>query len=242
MASLICTATYEELAALFPKRALPASMQEMHRLSHINALFPAKEDLYVNVTGIGPINAALSLGLALSQFARAGIPLQRIFILGLAGAYNLDRVPLLSFVSVREEIYPEYGLHDGHEVIANAFKYPQWQNSPQGPLYDRIRLNGIRDLDILGVKNQQDFQECASLTVAGVSASFARAQMLWDTYHADLENMEGFSIAYAALHANIPCTEIRCISNKIGPRRQDEKDFSGALHKLGELLPTLNLM
>lgn len=86
------------------------------------------------------------------------------------------------------------------------------------------------------------FLPCRSLTVAGVSASFVRARDLWNRYHAELENMEGFAVAYACARAGLPCVEIRSVSNKVGPRTKEEKDFPGALQALDAVLPSLNLL
>ena len=61
-------------------------------------------------------------------------------------------------------------------------------------------------------------------------------------YAAGLENMEGFAVAYACARMDIPCVGIRSVSNKVGPRAQDEKDFPGALAALTRVLPALNLI
>ena len=78
--------------------------------------------------------------------------------------------------------------------------------------------------------------------MAGVSASANRVRDLWNRYHAELENMEGFAVAYACARVGIPCVEIRSVSNKAGPRAREEKDFPGALAALENILPALNLL
>ena len=98
-------------------------------------------------------------------------------------------------------------------------------------------------LAAFGVKCAEDaLPHCRSLTVAGVSASFARAADLRGRYKADLENMEGFAVAYACARQGIPCVEVRSVSNKVGPRAREEKDFPGALRALAQVLPALNLI
>ena len=54
--------------------------------------------------------------------------------------------------------------------------------------------------------------------------------------------MEGFAVAYACAREGIPCVEARSVSNKVGPRANDEKDFPGALRALTRVLPALNLI
>lgn len=250
MALLICAAAAEELAALVPHSAPAAAASdppaEMRlwpvRLKHGQAL--------ACLTGVGPLNAALALGLCLARAEAEGQPVDVVLNAGLAGSFELTRRPLRSLCLVREEIWPEYGLHDGHSVTAEAFGFPLWRRaaadgSGQADVRDRLALSDAAALAALGFKGPEaafPFRACRSLTVAGVSAAFDRARSLWDRYHAELENMEGFAVAYACARQSIPCVEIRCVSNKVGPRAKDEKDFPGALAALGRILPALNLI
>ncbi|MBB5144453.1 futalosine hydrolase [Desulfovibrio intestinalis] len=257
MSLLICVATGPELAGLLPDFAPPletgaksggsdapaastaASWPEMQlwptRLKTGNAL--------CCITGVGPINAALALGHVLSRAEAEGTPVSAVLNAGLAGAFDLEANPLLSHCLVREEIWPEYGLHDGQSVTAGAFGFPQWQ-PPQGEaVRDKLTLPGVEALAPFGGKCAEDaLPHCRSLTVAGVSASFARAADLRGRYKADLENMEGFAVAYACARQGIPCVEVRSVSNKVGPRAREEKDFPGALRSLAQVLPALNLI
>ena len=199
--------------------------------------------VFVN-TGVGPLNAALAVGLALGMtFDReknvSGI--DAILCAGLAGAYDLVKTPLRSLWLVTEEIWPEYGLNDGSDVTARAFSFPLWKKEDED-IYDRVKLSGVSDLARKSFEEGKPWGSCRSITVAGVSASFVRREKLFNKFGAELENMEGFAVAYAAARAEIPCSEVRSISNKIGPRSKNEKDFDGALRSLGDVLPTLNLI
>lgn len=245
MALLILAPTPEELLALAPE-ILPGDIREMHP-------YPATlkgRDVLFYATGIGPVNAAMASGYCFGLTSSSevfGHPWKVEFCLlaGLAGAFNLEKCPLRKVYLVREEIWPEYGLNDGANVVARAFHYPQWKRSETEAVYDRVNLADLSSLNSDSKwlqKREEEFPPCKSLTVAGVTASFARARQLESLYHADLENMEGFSVAFACLRAGVPCVEIRSVSNKIGPRSKDEKDFSGALKSLGVILPQLNLI
>lgn len=199
-----------------------------------------RESLIYLACGIGPVNAALSIGCSLGiAFERKNDPVRAILLAGLAGAFDLERDPLRSVRVVRREIWPEYGLHDGVSVTARAFRFPLWARKEGEDIYDSVELADPAGL--FGKKPPKDWKDCASITVAGVSASFARRESLWNAWKAELENMEGFSAAYAALRAGIPCVELRVVSNKVGPRGRGEKDFPGALAKLSSLLPALGL-
>ncbi|WP_296303370.1 futalosine hydrolase [uncultured Desulfovibrio sp.] len=240
---LLCAATAAEMLA-----AVPAG-----GLSHGEADFPlfkpvplrlGREGGVACVTGVGPINAALGMGIALAQCAAAGQQVRAIVNVGLAGSFDLGRWPLRSLHVVREEIWPEYGLHDGRQVVAQAFGYPQWSDGRR-EVRDRLALAAPAELGLSlreAAASALDAQGVRSLTVAGVSASVMRVQHLRQLYGAALENMEGFAVAYAAARAGLPCLEIRSVSNKVGPRTAEEKDFPGALRQLGCILPALNLV
>lgn len=242
MSLLICAATPKELAAMapgiFPD---PGSIEEMRPI----ASSQGRRSLVFLATGIGPVNAAMAIGYAfgllLDQKKNSPPPIRAVLYGGLAGAFALDKTPLRSICVVRKEIWPEYGLHDGTTVTARAFRFPLWARKDQDDIYDTVSL---ADLSALGQFPApcEKWPECSSLTVAGVSASFARRDRLQNLYGAELENMEGFAAAYAALRADLPCVEVRVVSNKVGPRGRNEKDFDGALQTLGQVLPALNIL
>lgn len=249
MALLLCAASGKELAALAPGLLPPP--EELEELRLFSQPLRGRETLWC-VTGVGPINAALALGFCLGQTARpaaahggngGAVHIDCVLNAGLAGAFALEAHPLCSLCLVREEIWPEYGLHDGQSVTARAFSFPLWRRGgPEGDVFDRLPLAGVEALPGGERAAASGWPAVSSLSVAGVSASFARARDLRERYRAALENMEGFAVAYACARAGVPCVEVRSVSNKVGPRQKDEKDFPGALKALAQVLPTLNLV
>lgn len=242
MALLIAAATPEELAALAP--GLLPKADKIVEMRPMLSQIKAGEAVFI-ATGVGPINAALALGVCLGlchESTGSKTSINGIVYIGLAGAFDLEKTPLRSILTVKREIWPEYGLNDGARVTARAFSHPLWRKSEKEAVYEQIDLQDIGDLPNVTPKKNTDWPACSSLTVAGVSASFARRDALWNIWHADLENMEGFAAAYAAARAELPAAEIRVVSNKVGPRSRDEKDFEGALKKMNEILPSLNLL
>ena len=236
MSFLITAATARELSALAPGQfPVPDEIPEMTPLLK-NGL---GHDLYFLLTGIGPVNAALAMGAALAQLPEKA-KLKGVICVGLAGAFDLTRFPLRSICHVHKEIWPEYGLHDGISVTARAFKFPLWTSGDGEEIYDSLVLAQSNALSLKTLP--ENWQTAVSLTVAGTTASFARRDRLQNLYGAELENMEGFVAAYAALRAGLPCLEIRVVSNKVGPRSRSEKDFDGALETMGQILPALNLI
>ncbi|WP_297672313.1 futalosine hydrolase [uncultured Desulfovibrio sp.] len=251
MSLLLCAATGRELAGLAPHFTPPGFPAGAGRGEAVDrwpemTLWPLRlkhgQGLCC-ITGVGPVNAALALGLAFAGAAAAGAPVTGVCVAGVAGAFDLREFPLLSLCLVREEIWPEYGLHDGQSVTAEAFGFPLWQPGHGEAVRNRLSLPDAAALAHCGARcADTDFPPARSLTVAGVSASFARAADMRSRYRADLENMEGFAVAYACARQGVPCVEARCISNKVGPRAREERDFPGALRALPRILPALNLM
>ena len=241
---LVCAATAAELAHAAPGLVAEDALRE---LTPVPVRLKGREALFC-VTGVGPVNAALALGFCFgltSGAAKGGPAAYRIgavLNVGLAGAFDLEATPLRALCLVEEEIWPEYGLNDGSSVTARAFSHPQWREADGAPgdVYDRLRL---ADAGVVARREPtaDAFLPRRSLTVAGVSASFARARELANRHRAELENMEGFAVAYACARAGVPCVEVRAVSNKVGPRAAGEKDFPGALAALGGILPALGL-
>lgn len=248
-ALLVCAATARELAAAAP--GVAPRENELAELRPVPVRLKGRPALFC-VTGVGPVNAALAMGFCFGltsesagedgQAPGGGLRIGAVLNVGLAGAFDLAETPLRALCLVEEEIWPEYGLNDGSSVTARAFSYPQWRKADGAPedVYDRLRL-----ADAGAVARREPapgaFLPRRSLTVAGVSASFARAREMANRHRAELENMEGFAVAYACARAGVPCVEVRAVSNKVGPRAADEKDFPGALAALAGVLPALGL-
>ncbi|MBQ9406672.1 MAG: futalosine hydrolase [Desulfovibrio sp.] len=251
MCLLLCAATARELAGLIPFFTPPGYADGPSREASLDA-WPEMEvwplrlktgQAWCCILGVGPINASLAMGQALTHCARDNAPVTAVCVAGLAGAFDLGSFPLYSSCLVYEEIWPEYGLHDGQSVTAGAFRFPLWRPAQGEAVRDRLRLSSHDDLAAVGLRfAEKDFLPARSLTVAGVSASFARTADMRARYCPDLENMEGFAVAYACARQGIPCLEVRCVSNKVGPRSREEKDFPGALRALCRVLPSLNLL
>lgn len=235
---LLCAATREELLALLPRDCLPCG--DSLPLQQPLAVTGTRQPMLACVTGVGPVNAALGMGQVLASCAFRQQPLRGVILAGLAGSFDLQRWPLGQLCPVGEEIWPEYGLHDGHQVSAEHFAFPQWQDGGK-TVFQRLPLDSAPALG-LTARGDLAAPPLRSLTVAGVSGSDERAAALWHAHAPALENMEGFAVAYAAARAHLPCLEVRCVSNKTGRRAAHEQDFPGALRQLGRILPTLNLV
>jgi futalosine hydrolase len=216
---LCAVATPQEFLAIFPnwKDALPE-----HRILSI------RSGLTACITGVGPVNAGIALGhlLALRHEIAA------VLNLGLAGSFDPARAPLGACTLVTEEIWPEYGLLGDAGIDAPGLGFAQWEYGGLR-IFDRLPLHtSLTDFDL---PQPSGAIPGVSLTVAGVSASAKRADMLAQRYRPLSENMEGFAVALASARQQIPCVELRIISNRVGSRAREDRAFSPALAKLGAL-------
>ncbi len=212
--------------------------------SYVDALPPSyvEQDIFyfsdtlersngVMITGVGPINAALAMGKALSTLKKNTL----VINVGLAGSFNLEKAPLATSWRVTREIYPEYGLCDGENVDAKALGFPQW-NTPETVVWDEVQLPELFQLN--EVLRHCPIQGTAtSVTVAGVTSCMARAAKLSAPFVEPLlENMEGFSIALACARYRIPLLEIRTVSNLVGTREAEYRSFDKAFVAMGQVV------
>ena len=229
MPLLVTAATGPELAAALPPlRGRPLPEQQTLALTWRG------RPLLACVTGVGPVNAALALGLALG--GRADI--DGVLNTGLAGAFAAAQLPLTSLALVTEEIFPEYGLC-GEDGLSDgpALGFPQWTPAGQPPVFTRLPLPDCAAA--LGLRLPAGLPRVSSLTVSGVSAAPERAAALHAAHGAALENMEGFAVALACTRHALPCAEVRCISNVVGPRTAGSHNFPGALRAMEAVIPEI---
>lgn len=184
------------------------------------------------ITGVGPVNAALSIGRILGECK--GI--SGVLNLGVAGSFDLEQAPLGSIVAADSEVWPEYGLRTADGVDPEGIKFPVWEYSGVDGRYsvwDRIELDSEKGFRMLNLSPPKDLLSGTSMTVSGVTGTEERARMLMERYKPLTENMEGFSLALACLQAGIPFLELRTVSNLVGSRKPEHWKLDDALQALG---------
>lgn len=198
----------------------------------------AGRDVLLVVTGVGPVNAALEMGLALG--GRRDI--SGVLNLGVAGSFDALAAPLGAPVAATREIWPEYGLADEMGwVDARGIGFPQLEDpgNPGGHIWDAVVLDPGQAAQAMGLNLPPAWTEGASLTVAGVTGTPGRALAMRERTKALTENMEGFPLALACRMRGLPFLEIRTVSNLVGERDQSMWRMREALTGLGEVLKTL---
>lgn len=181
------------------------------------------------VCGVGPVNAALHLGLALGRGQTSGV-----VGLGVAGSFDLTAFPLASCALIQREIWPDYGLLEDAGVRARGMGLALGQIHVQGQqmdVFDQLELEPAAAARTLGLQPTV-LPQATCLTVSAASGTPTVAQRR-GVHGAQLEAMEGFAWAWGAASQGLPCLEVRAVSNRVGSRPPQNWDLPGALSALG---------
>ena len=222
---IVTTATAKEMKAAFSFADIPAIEQ-----GQIHELELGGRKLLLAVSGVGLVNAAICAGGLMGRLDVTGV-----VNLGIAGAYDIEEFPLGSSGYVWQEVWPEYGLLDEDGNVT-----PKDIGFPQGKIdgkvvWDRVKLNPVNDAEKMGLPLPPKCGRAASVSVSSVTGTAARAGWLKMACNGDLENMEGFAVAFAAKQRGLPFLEIRSVSNVVGSRFEEEWDLKAAFKELGRV-------
>jgi futalosine hydrolase len=222
---IVATATSKEMQSAMGFAKAPAVARGETRELTVNG-----HQLLLAVTGVGLVNTALAAGRLLARPDVSGV-----VNLGIAGAYDIEAFPLGSTCYAWQETWPEYGLLDEDgRVDPKAIGFPQGEVRGV-PVWNRVQLNPVNDAEKLALALPASCARASSITVSGVTGTPDRAGWLKTAYNGDVENMEGFALAFAAMEAGLPFLELRTVSNVAGSRFAEEWDLKGGLRALGPL-------
>ena len=191
-------------------------------------------ELELLLCGVGPVAAALNLGLHLGR--KRERPLNGIVNIGIAGSYDTGAAPPGSLVLATEEVFPEFGIwphRDGSgDPVPLPLSFPQAE-LPDKKVFTRLALEPDRALGNMGLNWHSGLPRGTSISVAGVSGTLQRARHMAALAGGLTENMEGFSLALGAASAGISFAELRAVSNEAGLRPPQGWDMPAALDALG---------
>ncbi len=183
------------------------------------------------ICGVGPLNAAINL----ERYLEKKKNVLHVVNIGIAGSYDLDNFPLGSVCVASHEVWPEYGVRTGSGFAdPEKLGFPLYKKGTD-VVWNRLRLEKSSFTREAGLNFDSGWHEGVSLTLAGVSSSPAEASELKTHFKADMENMEGFALAYCCHLRSVPFIEIRSISNLAGSRDKNEWDFKVAFKALRDV-------
>jgi len=173
-----------------------------------NEAFVATDNFDVLITGVGMVATAFCLGKKLTN------QYDLVLNVGIAGSFDRN-IPLGSIVNITEDILAELGAEDKDNFITinemgfgnNRFK-------------STYRLDGLPTVN--------------GITVNKVHGNQTSIDKVIKQFNPQTESMEGAAVFYACTQIDIPCLQIRAISNYVEPRNRDAWEIALAIKNLND--------
>ncbi|MDC0249610.1 futalosine hydrolase [Flavobacteriales bacterium] len=167
----------------------------------------AKES--VLITGVGMINTAIHLTKELMKNKY-----EIVINMGVVGSFS-DQLKNGDVVEVVEDNFAEIGFEDGES------------------------LSKLTDFDIkttFKVEGKTNLKQVKSITVNTVHGNENAIKKLVHRLNPDVESMEGAAVFAVCEEFNIPCVQIRSISNKVEKRNKENWNIPLAIKNLNTML------
>ena len=175
------------------------------------------------VCGVGPVSAALATQRALLSGPRPNLVINA----GIGGAFTESALTIGTAAVASQMVYGDLGAWDGEAFLGlsdlRLSVLPGGENSGLFPAWEGSRA----------LASRLELAYGPFITVSGVTGSAGQAQRLLARFPGALvEGMEGAGVAQAAQMHGVPCTEIRGVSNLVGPRERSAWQIGAALDAL----------
>lgn len=182
------------------------------------------------VSGVGPVETSVKLYRWLS---RNGERVRGVINFGVAGAYlqpsGNPQPQLLDICLANREVLGDLGvcLDDRIEPVTGS----ELKAADRFDMDAYLLGQAGKALDSLKVK----FFTGTFVTVSCASGTARRGAMLAGQYHGLCENMEGAAVARVCTEFNLPCLEVRCISNMVEDRDMRRWQLKKACGQSGKM-------
>jgi futalosine hydrolase len=164
------------------------------------------------ITGVGMTATAFSLGRTLNN------KYNLVINLGIAGAFDRSR-QLGELLQVSEEVFSELGAEDDQGFIS----------------IDELGFGKSRIKALDQHLNLQPVLKTATgITVNTVHGNTDSINKIRQRLSPDLESMEGAAVFYACNQLNIPCLQVRAISNYVEQRNKANWNIPLAINNLNQ--------
>ncbi len=160
-----------------------------------------RTDVMILVTGVGPVNAAYAVTMAVAQYRPS-----QILICGVAGAYPASGLTIGDVVCASAECYGDLGASSPSGFLdMKALGFPVIAGDP--PIYNDVPMQ------IFPIERRGKF-----VTMSTCTGTHEAAVAIERRTGGAVENMEGAAIAHVAHVTGIPVGEVRGISNIVTTR------------------------
>ncbi len=165
------------------------------------------------ITGVGMVATAFTLGrhLASNKYDLA-------VNLGIAGSFD-KRVALGDVLEISEDTFAELGAEDDNKFLSIGK-----MGYGEGTFYPTTKLSNL--INTFSIKT------ATAITVNTVHGNEASIKKITERLTPQLESMEGAAFFYACKQFNIPCLQIRAVSNYVEKRNRDNWQIGLAIKNL----------
>jgi len=205
MRILVVAATVEEVESLKGKI-----------LRHEENTGPMALDFELLVTGVGMAATAFALGkhLAANKYDLA-------VNFGIAGSFDRT-IALGELVEINQDTFAELGAEDDDEfLMIEQLGFGRSTYFPSSKLAHLYHLF-----------NNFNLKTVTSITVNTVHGNEKSIKKVVDRVNPQVESMEGAAFFYACHEMNIPCLQIRAVSNYVEKRNRDNWNIGLAIKNL----------
>lgn len=170
-------------------------------------------DFDVLITGVGMTATAFALGQTLSNKYKL------VLNLGIAGSFNHD-IPLGLLVNVTSDEFAELGAEDNAEFLTiDELGFGKGS-------YNAV--NNLLNDNLISLQNVK------GITVNRVHGNRESIDQIVKRLNPTIESMEGAAVLYCCHQMDIPCLQIRSISNYVEPRNKGNWKIGLAIANLNK--------
>jgi len=181
------------------------------------------------ITGMGPVATAASLSRYLTL---QETKIDAVLNIGVAGAYFDSGVTMLDICLAQQESLGDFGICMQDRII-------DFQPELDTTAFFTFKNELIPRFKNILTNQNIVFKNVNFVTVNCCTGTKKRGEFLRRKYGAGCENMEGAAVAMVCQNFNIPCVELRCVSNMVDDRDTTKWRLSEAVDKICQVVDTL---
>jgi futalosine hydrolase len=168
------------------------------------------------ITGVGMVATAFALGrhLAANQY-------DLVVNFGIAGSFDRD-IAIGDMLEITEDTFAELGAEDGDKFLSI-----EKLGFGTGTYHPTTKLS-----DVYNLFNTFNLKKVSAITVNTVHGNETSIKKITERLNPQLESMEGAAFFYACREMNVPCLQIRAVSNYVERRNRDNWNIGLAIKNL----------
>lgn len=213
MRILVVVATVEEVSSL---ESVVESQESRVKNQETADAGVRTFDYEVLVTGVGMVATAFALGKHLSSNRY-----DLVVNLGIAGSFDRS-IALGEVVEITEDTFAELGAEDDTIFLPIAD-----MGFGEATFYPSKKL-----ADLYNLFNTFNLKQATAITVNTVHGNEESIKKVANRLTPQIESMEGAAFFYACKQFNVPCLQIRAVSNYVEKRNRDNWNIGLAIKNL----------